>query len=402
MSIGLAAKFFEADLLSGGNSFVGSKNMSSWVKTVIVISLLFSAQVFAVPPMNLPVGVTPVSHEIYDLHMLAFYICCGIGVVVFGSLIFLLIKYRRSKGAKSADIHEHLGIEILWTVIPFIILIVLAVPATKVLLRIHDTKQPDIDIKITGYQWRWKYEYLNEGISFFSNMSTPQDQIDGNAPKTPEFLLEVDHPVVVPINKKIRFLLTANDVIHSWWVPDLGVKQDAVPGYVNENWAIIDKPGIYRGQCAELCGAYHGFMPIVVQAVSQQEFNQWVKSQNQLAVKSTAASQKTYTLDELLTSGKASYEKYCAVCHQANGKGLPPTFPALRGSAIATGPLAKEIDVVLNGISGTAMQAFGEQLDDKVLAEIITYTRNAWGNDVINQKNNYKKLVQPQDIKNAR
>ncbi len=353
--------------------------------------------------MNLPVGVTPVSREIYDLHMLAFYICCAIGFVVFGALIYLLIKFRRSKGSQpDTTIHEHLGIEILWTVIPFLILVGLAIPATKVLMRIHDTHQPDLDIKITGYQWRWKYEYLNQGISFFSNLSTPQDQIDGQAPKTSEFLLEVDHPVVVPIHKKIRFLVTANDVIHSWWVPDLGVKQDAVPGYINENWAIIEKPGVYRGQCAELCGAYHGFMPIVVKAVSQQAFDQWVKSQNKLAVSRTNAAKKTYSQQELLDSGKPSYEKYCGVCHQPNGKGLPPTFPALAGSAIVTGPADKELKLVINGVSGTAMQAFGDQLDNKTLAEIITYTRHAWGNDVMIQKNGHSIVVQPSDVEKAR
>lgn len=377
--------------------------MSMWAKIIAVVFVIFGASALAIPPMNLPVGVTPVSREIYDLHMFAFYICCAIGVVVFGALIYFLIKYRRSKGAKpAADIHEHLGIEILWTVIPFIILVVLAIPATKVLIKIHDTNRPDIDIKITGYQWYWKYDYLNQGISFFSRMSTPQNQIDGLAPKNPEFLLEVDNPVIVPVNKKIRFLVTANDVIHSWWVPDLGVKQDAIPGYVNENWAIIDKPGIYRGQCAELCGAYHGFMPIVVKAVSQQEFDQWVKSQNQLAAAKTTTVAKNYTKDELVASGKQSYEKYCSVCHQASGKGLPPTFPALQNSPIVTGKLSQEIDVVLNGVSGTAMQAFGEQLDDKTLAEIITYTRDAWGNDELNQKNNNPVVVQPSDIEKAR
>lgn len=376
--------------------------MSLVLKLLVTFVALFSAVSFAIPPINLPVGVTPVSREIYDLHMLAFYVCCGIGVVVFGSLIILLVKYRRSKGAKPADIHEHLGIEILWTVVPFVILVVLAVPATRVLMEIHDTDKPDLDIKIIGYQWRWKYEYLNQGISFFSNMSTTQNQIDGLAPKPAEFLLEVDHPVVVPVHKKIRFLVTANDVIHSWWVPDLGVKQDAVPGYVNENWAIIDKPGVYRGQCAELCGAYHGFMPIVVKAVSQQEFDQWVSQQNQRAVGSAEAAKKTYSLNELLVDGKKSYEKYCGVCHQPTGTGLPPTFPALKGSAVVTGEVNKEIDIVLNGVSGTAMQAFGEQLDNKLLAEIITYTRHAWGNAEINKQQSHRIVVQPSDIEKAR
>ncbi len=226
---------------------------------------------------NLPYGVTPISHEVYNLHMTIFYICVGIGVVVFGVLLYSLLKYRKSKGAVAAHFHEHTGIEILWTVIPFVILVVMAVPATKVLMDIHDTGRPDLDIKVTGYQWKWKYDYLDQGISFFSSLSTPADQIYGNSAKDPWFLLEVDHPLVVPVHEKIRILVTSNDVIHSWWVPDLGMKQDAIPGYINANWFSIDKPGTYRGQCAELCGVNHGFMPIVVKAVSKEEFSQWVK-----------------------------------------------------------------------------------------------------------------------------
>lgn len=376
--------------------------MLRFARYFVTLLVFASFGVFASPPVNMPVGVTPLSREIYGLHMAAFYVSCGIGVIVFGALILLLIKYRRSKGAQPHDIHAHLGIEIIWTTIPFLILIGLAIPATRVLIQIHDTKKPDLDIKITGYQWRWKYEYLNQGISFFSNMSTPQDQIDGNAPKNKWFLLEVDHPVVVPVHKKIRFLVTASDVIHSWWVPDLGVKQDGIPGYINENWALIEKPGIYRGQCAELCGAFHGFMPIVVKAVSQPEFDAWVKSQQQQVVASQAAAKKDYTEAELVSAGKSSYEKYCGVCHQASGVGLPPTFPALKGNAVVTGPVAAQIGILLNGVSGTAMQAFGQQLDNKTLAEIITYTRHAWGNTAANEKNGHPVVVQPADIEKMR
>lgn len=265
--------------------------MSRLISSILAIMLLCCTSVchaFSWSGLNMPYGVTPISHEIYRLHMAVFYICVIIGVAVFGVLLVTLIKHRRSKGAVAADFHEHIGIEILWTIIPFIILVVMAVPATKVLIDIHNTERPDIDIKVIGYQWKWKYEYLNEGISFYSQLSTPSNQIYGNAPKNPEFLLEVDHPVVVPIHKKVRVLVTSNDVIHSWWVPDLGIKQDGIPGYINDNWFKIEKPGIYRGQCAELCGANHAFMPIVVVAVTEKEFAAWVKKEKINELKSTS------------------------------------------------------------------------------------------------------------------
>jgi len=237
----------------------------------------------ATPGINMPYGVSPISNEIYNLHMACFYICCVIGVLTFRVLIYSLIKYRKSKGAKAAHFHEHLGVEILWTVIPTLILIALAVPATIVLKHIHNTDESALTIKITGFQWKWKYEYLDQGVSFFSVLSTPQDQINNKAPKDEWFLLEVDNEVVVPINTKIKLLVTADDVMHAWWVPELGVKQDAIPGFINENWVYINKPGTYRGQCGELCGVNHGFMPIVVKAVTQPEFDQWVKTHQKVA-----------------------------------------------------------------------------------------------------------------------
>jgi cytochrome c oxidase subunit 2 len=236
----------------------------------------------ATPGLNMPYGVTPISHEIYNLHMICFYVCCVIGLGVFSVLFYSLIKFRKSKGAKAANFHEHLGIEIIWTVIPFIILVILAIPATTILAQIHNTDASSLTVKITGYQWHWKYEYLDQGISFFSNLSTPQDQINNKSPKDQWFLLEVDHPMVLPINTKVKLLVTADDVIHAWWVPELAVKQDAIPGYINENWVYITKPGTYRGQCGELCGVNHGFMPIVVQAVTKKDFNQWVNQQQKL------------------------------------------------------------------------------------------------------------------------
>ncbi len=344
---------------------------------------------------NLPEGVTPVSHEIYHLHMVIFYICCLIGVIVFGVLIYSLIKYRKSKGAVAQDFHEHLGIEIAWAVIPFFILVGMAIPATKVVLKMHDTADPALTVKITGYQWKWQYEYLDQGIKFFSTLSTPEDQIHNKAPKSQWYLLEVDKPLVVPIHEKIRFLMTANDVIHSWWVPDLGIKKDAIPGYINDAWAVIEKPGIYRGQCAELCGQHHGYMPIEVHAVTRPEFDTWVAEHQAQHANMKAAANKTYSLDELMTQGKTAYETSCAVCHKSDGSGMPPAFPGLKNSKVAVGPVAKHIDIVLHGVTGTAMQAFANQLDDLTLAAIITYERNAWGNNTSPDKD---KIVQPSDI----
>ncbi len=247
--------------------------------SVLFASFLFSSVCYALQPMNMPKGVTPISHQIYTLHMVTLYICCAIGVVVFGVLFYSLVKYRKSKGAQAAEFHEHLWVEIIWTVIPTLILVGLAIPATIVLAHIHNTEESDLNIKVVGIQWKWEYEYLDQGIKFISNLSTPQSQIQNQEPKDQWYLLDVDNPMVVPIKKKIKLLVTADDVIHDWWVPELGVKQDAIPGYINENWFYAEKPGVYRGQCGELCGVYHGFMPIVVKAVPQAEFDAWVKEQ---------------------------------------------------------------------------------------------------------------------------
>lgn len=354
-------------------------------------------------PLNMPYGVSPISHEIYNLHMAAFYVCCGIGVIVFGVLIYSLIVFRKSKGAKAAHFHEHLGVEIFWTAIPFLILVLLAIPATVVLQHIHDTSKSALTVKITGYQWKWKYEYLDQGISYFSILSTSQEQINGKAPKGENFLVEVDKPMVVPVNTKVKLLITADDVIHAWWVPDFGVKQDAIPGFINENWIYVTTPGTYRGQCGELCGVNHGFMPIVVKAVSQDEFNKWVQ-ETQYGHSPEVQKQRMQpmTEPELMTLGKAEYDKNCAMCHQVTGTGLPPTFPPLKKSPIMTGPLKANIAFVLTGVPGTAMQAFGAQLDNKTLAAIVTYARHAWGNDVITKRKQNALIAQPQDVEDAR
>lgn len=244
---------------------------------------------------NLMPGVTPISRDIYDLHMTIFWICVAIGVVVFSVMFYSLFMHRKSRGVKPATFKAHVKLEIFWAVIPFLILVIMAIPATKVLVRMDDTAQPDVNIKVTGYQWKWKYDYLDEGISFYSNLSTPQDQLQNKVPKDEHYLREVDKPIVVPIHKKIRFLVTSNDVIHSWWVPELGIKRDAIPGFIYEAWARIDKPGVYRGQCAELCGINHAFMPIVVIAVSDQDYQKWVAA-NAPGADKNAAQKKTAEL----------------------------------------------------------------------------------------------------------
>ena len=345
--------------------------------------------------LNLRRGATDISNKVFDLHMLIFWICVVACVLVFAVLIYSIFTHRKSKGAVPATFHESTTVEIIWTTIPFLILVAMAVPATTTLLALEDTRDADISIQITGYQWKWKYDYLDEGISFFSVLTTPREQIEGAAEKGENYLQEVDNPIVVPINKKIRFLITSNDVIHSWWVPDLGWKQDAIPGFINDGWTELTEPGVYRGKCAELCGKDHGFMPIVLIAKTEEDYAAWVTEQKGAAAAAADAATATLTMDELMAKGEVAYNKTCAACHQANGQGIPGVFPAIAGSAIATGDVAGHLDVVLNGKAGTAMQAFGEQLGAVDLAAVITYQRNAFGNDTGD-------MVQPADVAAAK
>lgn len=343
--------------------------------------------------LNMPEGASAVSHEAYGLHMLIIKICIAIGVLVFAVMGYALLMHRKSRGVTPAHFHESTLVEILWTVIPFFILIAMAFPATTALLKAYDAKEPDMDILVTGYQWKWKYEYMDpkgEHISFFSNLRTSQDEIHNLAPKGEHYLLEVDEPLVVPVGKKVRLLLTGNDVIHSWWVPALAVKKDAIPGFVNEAWTRIEKEGVYRGQCAELCGKDHGFMPIVVRAVSQPEFDAWYAEKQKAAVELKALMDKHMTMDELVANGEKVYATNCSGCHGANGEG-GPIAPALKGSKIATGALEGHLDRVIHGKAGTAMQAFGGQLNEVDLASVITFERNSWGN-------NMGDMLQPVDV----
>lgn len=332
---------------------------------------------------NMPVGVTEISREVYGLHMIILWICVVIAVVVFGVMFYSLIVYRKSKGAKAAHFHENTTVEIIWTAIPLVILVLMAVPATATLKKMYDTSSADIDVLVTGYQWRWRYEYLEEDVSFFSNLATPREQIYEDAAKGVNYLVEVDEPMVVPTGKKIRVLLTANDVIHSWWVPDLAVKKDAIPGFINETWFQIEEPGVFRGQCAELCGRDHGFMPIEVKAVSPEDYIAWLDSRRDAAAVEAAGADREWQMDELMERGMATYNTYCAACHQPAGQGLPPMFPALAGAGMSIDPDALEAHtaIVLYGKTGSAMPAFGATLSPAELAAVITYERNAWGND---------------------
>ncbi|MGC3872386.1 cytochrome c oxidase subunit II [Halomonas sp. GXIMD04776] len=340
---------------------------------------------------NMPVGVTQVSRDVYDLHMIIFWICVIIGVIVFGVMFYSLFRYRRSKGAEAAHFHEHTTVEVIWTAIPFLILVAMAIPATATLKNMYDASEADYDVMITGHQWRWQYDYMGEDVMFFSNLDTPREQIAGTADKGEHYLLEVDQPLVLPVDRKVRLLTTSADVIHSWWVPDLAVKKDAVPGFVNESWTRIEEPGIYRGQCTELCGKDHAFMPIVIQAMEQEQFDTWLAERKQEAAAEASGVDREWALEELVERGEKVYGSICTSCHQAEGQGMPPTFPALAGNQALMDDLDRHIDVVVNGVSGSAMAAFSGTLSPVDIAAVITYERNAWGNETGD-------VVQPADI----
>jgi cytochrome c oxidase subunit 2 len=355
-----------------------------WLGMMSAVLAFASTGLQAAWELNMPEGITGISRATYNLHMIIIIICVLIGVIVYGVLAYSLIKFRKSKGAIPAKFHHSTKLEVLWTVIPFLILIGMAIPSTQVLTRIYDSSEAELDILITGYQWRWQYRYLTEEgeeVSFFSNLATPDEQIYNVAAKGENYLLEVDEPLVIPVNRKVRFLLTSADVIHSWWVPDFAVKKDAVPGFINESWVVAEQTGTFRGQCTELCGQDHGFMPVVVRVVEQDEFDTWLAEKQAAAAAIAELASQDFTLAQLVEQGQTVYNTYCVACHQANGQGLPPAFPALTGSPIATGPIADHANTVLNGVPGTAMAAYGAQLNPVDLAAVITFERNALGNN---------------------
>ena len=379
-------------------SVIKLRNIIRGVFTFVIFGWTTSA--WAEYGLNLTKGVTPTSQRVYDLHMLILYIVTIIAILVFSVMIWSIINHRKSRGAVAAKFHHSTKAEIIWTIIPVLILVGMAIPATKTLIFMEQTGDADMTLKVTGYQWKWKYDYMDDDLSFFSALSQASNEarqrgsgIDPYEVDGGNYLREVDQPIVLPIKKKIRILTTSHDVIHAWWVPALGWKRDAIPGYINDNWTYIEEPGIYRGQCAELCGKDHGFMPIVVNAVSEEEYKSWVSDMKLAQAEAAAGADKEWTKDELITKGKEVYGANCAACHMPTGQGLPGTFPALDGSAIVNGPVADHIDRVLHGKN--LMPAFGEQLNDTEIAAAITYERNSWSNQTGD-------VVQPSAVKAAR
>jgi cytochrome c oxidase subunit 2 len=365
-------------------------------KWLVALSLLMSSSLAFADwsALNMRQGVTEISQEVYGLHMIMFWVCVVIGVLVFGTMIISMLMHRKSLGVKPATFHDNTTIEIAWTIVPIIILVVLAIPATTTLTKMYDTGDTEMDIEVRGLQWKWQYTYLNDDpskeISFISSMITPDEEIYNRAAKRENYLLDVDNELVIPIDTRIRFLITSGDVIHSWWVPDFALKKDAIPGFVHELWTIVDTPGTYRGKCTELCGPYHGFMPVVVRAVEKDEYAAWLLEQQAEAEKVFEIVGKQWSEEELMVEGEEVYLRACASCHQVNGRGLPPAFPSLVGQGLAVGPIEDHIDIVLNGKPGSAMQSFSKQLNAAEIAAVITYERKSWGNQA--------ESVQPKEI----
>jgi cytochrome c oxidase subunit 2 len=366
--------------------------------TAVALALAAPGAAQAQREYNLQTPVTPIAQQMYDLHSFIFWVCVVIFIGVFGVMFYAIFKHRKSVGHKAQQFHENTTVEIIWTIIPFLILLFMAFPATKTILAMKDTTAPDVTVKVTGYQWKWNYDYLQEGFGFYSNLSTPLDQIENRAPKGENYLLEVDNPMVVPVDSKIRLLVTAGDVIHGFFVPAFGVQLDGVPGFVRDTWFRAEKIGTYRGQCSQLCGKEHGFMPIVVEVVSKDDYAKWVDAQKKKAAAAGDDPNKVWALADLVARGEKVYTANCVACHQPTGKGVTGAFPALDGSKVVTGPKAEQIKTELNGVvrdgKPTAMVGF-KSLSDVDLAAVITYTRNSWGNKT-------GEAVQPSEIKAAR
>lgn len=361
-----------------------------------VLSMLFVSAADAEYVLNMTRGVTPISRDLYSLHMIVLWVCVVIAIVVFGVMIWSIIYHRKSRGAVAANFHENAQVEVFWTVGPLVILIAIAIPATATLIDLEDAKtNADINLQVTGIQWKWKYNYIDEEVVFISTLAQSSRDVIKDPTGHENYLLEVDQPVVLPINKKIRFLFHSDDVLHAWWVPAFAVKQDVVPGFINDSWAVIEKTGTYRGQCAELCGKDHGFMPIVVEAVTQGEYEQWIADKKAEAAAIADSADKEWSMQDLLAQGETVYKSNCAACHGPTGAGIPGVFPALSNSPVATGDPAGHINIVMNGKAGTAMAAYKSQLSDVDLAAVITFERNSFGNSVGD-------MVQPSAIKNSR
>ena len=356
--------------------FLRNLTKSSSLLLAFLLAPVISADWFA---LNMTRGITDISNEVFELHMLIFWICVAIGALVFSVMFYSMWAHTKKKNPVPAKFHENHKLEIAWTIIPFLILIAMAVPASKTLVKIYDDEAGDVNIQVTGYQWKWGYKYLEDDISFVSNLSTDLDEIYNLVPKGENYLQEVDEMVVIPAGKKVRFLITANDVIHSWWVPAFAIKQDAIPGFVNTAWTVVDTPGIYRGKCTELCGKNHGFMPIVVKVVEQEEYDLWVDNKKQEAIKLAELTTKDWSTEELVQRGQEVYEKNCVSCHMAEGQGIPGIFPALAGSEIALYDKDRHIEILMEGVQGAAMNSF-DYLSEVELAAVITYSRQAWGN----------------------
>jgi cytochrome c oxidase subunit 2 len=382
------------------------RELARWLRRAAIAALLaVPAAALAVPPWYFQTPATPVAREIITLHDLIFWICVAIFIGVFGTMFYSLFRHRKSVGHQAVQFHENTAVEVIWTIIPFLILLFMAWPATKTILAAHDTAASDMTIKVTGYQWKWNYDYVQEGFGYYSTLATPLDQIEGRAPKDEHYLLEVDNPLVVPVGAKVRVLVTANDVIHSWWVPAFGVKQDAIPGFVRDTWFRADKVGVYRGQCAELCGKEHGFMPVVVEVKSKDDYAKWVAEQKQKLGAAAQNPNKVWDEKELVAHGEQVFSANCAACHQAGGTGNAAIgAPALVGDKVVLGPAQHQIDVVLNGQTDGVVQKAPtggkmpswSQLSDVDIASVITYTRNSWGNKA------GENVVQPSAVKAER
>lgn len=363
-----------------------------------VSASILASTCYAESKLNLPRGVTPISEDIFSLHMTALIVASLIGLIVFGLIGYCVIFFRQSKHPVPAKFDGNLKIEIIWTIIPFLILIGLAIPATKILSNIHNTSESDITIKVIGHQWKWSYEYLDNDIKFYSYMTTPLDQIEGKVKPSESYLLDVDNDLVVPVNTKIKLLVTSDDVIHSWWVPALGVKQDGIPGFINENWFYAKETGVFRGHCGELCGINHAFMPIVVRVVSKKDYAAWVVNKKRELSRLAAETTKDMSFKDLMRLGKQEYDRNCVMCHRSDGSGIAYTYPALKGSRVVTGTLNEAIIYVLRGVPNAAMQAFGDILDDRQFAAVITYVRNSWGNENIINTENFQLAAKASDV----